>query len=133
MLQKCIDTGISLSHPDIAVAGGVTFVSGTSSHDDDNGHGTHVAGIVAAINNDIGVIGTAPSVLLFGIKVLNDSGGGTWSSVLAGIDWAITNEMDVINLSLGASSAPSSIGVAINAAEEAGTIVVATVSAWVTA
>ena len=98
-----IDTGIDLEHEDLHVAGNVTFVSGTSNGDDDNGHGTHVAGIVAALNNNIGVVGVAPQVELYAVKVLNSKGSGYWSSVISGIDWAIDNDMDIINMSLGSS------------------------------
>src|SRR5665648_346388 len=98
-----IDTGISKKHPDLIVSGGINLV-GTSSNkkwDDDNGHGTHVAGIIAARNNIIGVVGVAPDAELYAVKVLDSYGGGAISDVIEGIDWAVQNNMDIISMSLG--------------------------------
>ncbi len=96
-----IDTGIDLSHGDLAVAGNVTFVNGTTTGNDDHGHGTHCAGIVAALDNGIGVIGVAPGASLYAVKVLNSGGSGYLSDVVAGIEWAIDNNIDIISMSLG--------------------------------
>jgi len=96
-----IDTGIA-SHPDLTIAGGVSLIG--RSYADDNGHGTHVAGIIAAKNNTLGVVGVAPNAQLFAVKVLDRNGSGYTSNVVAGIDWAITNHMDIINMSLGSPS-----------------------------
>ncbi|MBI4338494.1 MAG: S8 family serine peptidase [Chloroflexi bacterium] len=120
-----IDTGIDLEQLDLKVAGGVSFVTGVTSWDDDNGHGTHVAGTVAALDNDIGVVGVAPLASLFAVKVLNSSGSGSWSSVISGVDWAITNGMQVVSMSLGASSAPSAMQTAVQVASNAGIVIVA--------
>lgn len=95
-----IDTGISGTHPDIKVSGGVSFVEGTNHSIDDNGHGTHVAGIIAAINNTIGVVGVAPGVELYSIKALDSDGIGNQTDVVAGIEWAMEHEIDIINLSI---------------------------------
>jgi fibronectin type 3 domain-containing protein len=70
---------------------------------DDNGHGTHCAGIVAAEDNDIGVIGVAPEAYLYAVKVLDSGGSGYLSDVIAGIQWSIDNGMQVISMSLGTS------------------------------
>ena len=83
----CPYTGIDLTHPDLNVYNEKSFVSGTSSADDDNGHGTHVAGIVAAKDNDIGVVGMAPGARLWAVKVLDSSGSGSISDIIAGIDY----------------------------------------------
>lgn len=101
-----IDTGIWLQHVDLNVAGHVTFVKGTKSGNDDNGHGTHVAGIAAAKTNDNrGVRGVAPNARLFAVKVLDKSGLGFLSGVIAGVDWvtqnAATQGIHVANMSLG--------------------------------
>lgn len=98
-----IDTGISKTHPDLTVSGGINLVGTSSSKkwDDDNGHGTHVAGIIAARNNTIGVIGVAPDAELYAVKVLNNYGGGSISDVIEGIDWAVQNNIDIISMSLG--------------------------------
>jgi len=96
-----IDTGIDLQHPDLNVVGGVNCSTGTT-YDDDNGHGTHVAGIAAAKDNGIGVVGVAPGARLWAVRVLDDSGSGSWSSVICGVDWvtAHASEIEVANLSL---------------------------------
>ena len=103
-----IDTGIDLSHPDpVANIASVnkTCVAGTKSANDDNGHGTHVAGTIAAADNAIGVVGVAPEAKLIAVKVLNRKGSGTWSSVICGVDWVTANAaaygIKVANMSLG--------------------------------
>jgi subtilisin len=98
-----IDTGIYLNHPDLNVVNSVSFVPGTTNGNDDNGHGTHVAGIAAAKDNNIGVVGVAPGAKLWAIKVLDKDGVGSSAAVLSGIDFATAHakELDVINLSLG--------------------------------
>jgi len=93
--------------------------------DDDNGHGSHVAGIVAAVDNEIGVIGVAPQASLWAVKVLDKGGSGYISDVIAGIEWSITNGMDVINMSLGASSDIQAMHDAVDFAYTAGIVVVA--------
>lgn len=121
-----IDTGIDLDHPDLTVAGGATFVEGTTSPDDDEGHGTHVAGTVAALaGNGIGVIGVAPAASLYAVKVLDSSGSGYYSDIVAGIDWSVSNGMQVINMSLGGSSDDSTLRAACDNAYAAGVVVVA--------
>ena len=95
-----IDTGIAKNHEDLSVAGGVSFVSNAPTYDDDNGHGTHVAGIIAAKDNDKGVVGVAPNVDLYAVKVLDKEGKGFLSDLIAGVEWSITNEIDIINFSL---------------------------------
>lgn len=103
-----IDTGIDLTHPDL-VANiapiSKTCVRGTTSAQDDNGHGTHVAGTIAAANNTIGVVGVAPEATLYAVKVLDKNGSGTWSSIICGIDWVTANaqalRIQVANMSLG--------------------------------
>lgn len=122
-----IDTGISLSHPDLAgnISGGYNAIDPAKSANDDNGHGSHVAGTIGAIDNTIGVIGVAPEVDLYAIKVLNRNGSGSLSDVIEGIDWARTNGMDVVNMSLGSASDSLSMHVAVAQAQNAGVIVVA--------
>jgi len=121
-----IDTGIDIDHPDLAanVKGGVNCIDPTKTFDDDNGHGSHVAGTVAAIDNEIGVIGVAPSANLYGIKVLNRSGRGTTSDIIEGMQWAVSHGMDVINMSLGTTSYVAAYEDATNAVLDAGVIMV---------
>jgi subtilisin family serine protease len=120
-----VDTGIDLKHADLKVAGNVTFVRKTKSGDDDHGHGTHVAGSVAALDNTQGVVGVAPGASLYAVKVLDRNGSGYLSDVVAGIDWCRNNGMHVVNMSLGASSSVSSLKTACDAAEDAGLLLVA--------
>ena len=122
-----IDTGISSSHPDLTgnIKGGVSEVRYTSNWNDDNGHGSHVAGIIGAVDNSIGVIGASPAASLYAIKVLNRNGSGYLSDVINGIDWAIANGMQVINLSLGCDCASQSLHDAVIRARDADVVVAA--------
>lgn len=122
-----IDTGIDLFHPDLQanIKGGVNTINPLKNANDDNGHGTHVAGTAAAINNSIGVVGVGPEINLYAIKVLNRNGSGFLSDVIEGIQWAIANDMDVVNMSLGTSSNIQSFHDAVVAAKNAGIVVVA--------
>ena len=98
-----VDTGIDYDHPDLDdnYAFGESFVDYTNDPMDDNGHGTHCAGIAAAENNDIGVVGVAPGAKLIAAKVLNANGGALLSWIADGITWAADNGADVISLSIG--------------------------------
>lgn len=84
-----IDTGVDASHADLDVVEHVNFASGPNK--DCNGHGTHVAGTVAAKDNAQEVVGVAPGAPLTGVRVLGCSGSGTWSGVIAGVDWVTAN------------------------------------------
>ncbi|MGB8087272.1 MAG: S8 family serine peptidase, partial [Nitrososphaeraceae archaeon] len=121
-----LDTGIDLDHPDLNVYHEKTFVPGTSSADDDNGHGTHVAGITAAKDNAIGVVGIAPGARLWSIKVLDSSGAGSISDIIAGIDYVTAHsaEIDVVNLSFGCECSSPALDAAINNAVQAGVVFV---------
>ncbi|CAN5540244.1 hypothetical protein BH23CHL2_BH23CHL2_09120 [soil metagenome] len=98
-----IDTGIDGDHPDLNVAGGVNCVPGESSWEDLNGHGTHVAGTIGALDNESGVVGVAPGARLWAVRVLNANGEGEFSDVICGIDWVTANAatINVANMSLG--------------------------------
>lgn len=108
-----LDTGIDLDHLDLNVVAGVNCLAYTSSWwirnyycaeggDDDNRHGTHVAGTVGALDNSLGVVGVAPGARLHAVKVLDSRGSGPISAVIAGIDWvtANANTIEVANMSL---------------------------------
>ncbi|MCX6224286.1 MAG: S8 family serine peptidase, partial [Bacteroidia bacterium] len=98
-----IDTGIDFTHPDLTVNTAKSkYFTGTSAKDE-NGHGTHVAGIIAAVNNTIGVIGVAAGATVVSVRVLNKSGSGTISGVVAGCDYVkiAAAAGDVANMSLG--------------------------------
>jgi len=122
-----IDTGISGKHPDLLanVKGGVNTINSRKRWNDDNGHGSHVAGIVAAINNTSGVVGVGPAADLYAIKVLDANGSGYLSDVIEGIQWAKVNGMQVINMSLGTGSDIQSFHDAVIAAKNAGVVVIA--------
>ena len=96
-----LDTGIDEDHPDLIVHGGTSLVPNVSSWDDDHGHGTHCAGIVAARNDGKGVVGVAPDADLYAVKVLDSGGSGRRSWVIAGMDWCRRNGIRVASLSLG--------------------------------
>lgn len=102
-----IDTGIDIRHRDLNVVGGQNCAIGGTSFDDGNGHGTHVAGTVAAKDNGAGVVGIVPGAPLYAVRVLDDTGSGSWSSVICGIDWVTANAANsgikVVNMSLGGS------------------------------
>lgn len=103
-----IDSGVDMSHPDLNVDQNrsVSFLSGSPSNkspNDQNGHGTHVAGTIAALDNSIGVVGVAAGATVVAVRVLDRSGSGSTSGVIAGIDYVAANGStgDVANMSLG--------------------------------
>lgn len=117
-----IDTGVELAHPDLAanIKGGYNAINPRRSANDDNGHGTHVAGIIAAADNEIGVIGVGHQINLYAVKVLDRNGSGYVSDVIEGLDWAIANGMQVVNMSLSATSDIQSFREAVQRANAAG-------------
>lgn len=121
-----IDTGIDLKHPDLMdnIKGGANFTT-AKNYNDDNGHGTHVAGTVGALSNAIGVVGVAPLADLYAVKVLDRTGSGYLSWVIAGLNWAAQNGMQVANMSLGTSSYSATFEQAVKNAYGAGLIMVA--------
>ncbi len=140
-----IDTGVDYNHPDLvnkfrrhsngAIYGWNTL-NNTTNANDDNGHGTHCAGIAAAeINNGIGIAGVAawnPAVpnsrafvQIMPVKVLSSSGSGSWSSVANGITWAADNGAHILSLSLGGSSGSQQLADAVNYAWNRGCLIVA--------
>jgi subtilisin len=129
-----MDTGIDLSQADLAAPSGkYNALDGSDDCQDDNGHGTHVAGTVAALDNEIDVIGVAPGASLYCVKVLNAQGSGSWSTIIAGLDWVWTNRQTlspairVINMSLGGggTDTDSPLRQAIARLYDAGIVVVA--------
>lgn len=123
-----VDTGIDYTHPDLKTnyRGGISFVPTETDPKDHNRHGSHVAGTIAASMNGFGVIGVAPSAYLYAVKVLGSAGQGNWSWLIAGLDWCITNKMQVANMSLGSpTAAPTAVESICNLAWENGLILVA--------
>lgn len=122
-----LDTGIDIDHPDLIVAGGANVLGPfrTNEYDDDNGHGTHVAGIVAARDNEIGVVGVAPEVSLYAVKAFNRKGIGFVSDIVDGLNWIIENNIQVVNMSFGELGDNASLRDAIQRAYGAGIVMVA--------
>jgi len=100
-----VDTGIDFDHPDLTVdvARSKSFISGQTSADDENGHGTHVAGIIGAKNNTIGVLGVASGATLVSLRVLDKDGTGSLSSIIEALSYVNANAKagDVVNMSVG--------------------------------
>jgi serine protease len=127
-----IDTGIDATHPDLAkfYSGGFNTYDGTDKPVDDNGHGTHVSGTIAAADNSIGVVGVAPNVKLWAVKVLNAKGSGSSDKIIAALDWVLAKKNNlggnwVINLSLGAPSPSIAERDAFGKAVDAGLLICA--------
>lgn len=107
-----VDTGVDLDHPDLVdqLVPGIDIVDGDDDPQDTNGHGTHVAGIAAAATgNGIGIAGTAPDAKIMPVRVLGTDGTGTDEGIAEGINWAVANGADVVNLSLGETGVLSRI------------------------
>jgi len=99
-----LDTGCDLDHPDLAanLLPGFNFVNPKKKPWDDNEHGTHVTGIICALDNDIGTVGVAPKSKVIPVKVLDDKGDGNLLNVAKGIRWAVKQGADILCMSLGA-------------------------------
>ena len=100
-----LDSGIDLHHPDLNAREGTNCYTPGASSADDHGHGTHVAGTIAAANNGRGVVGVAPGTLMYAVKVFSSTASGNTSHLICGIEWAVANSgplnIKVLNLSLG--------------------------------
>src|SRR5262249_15900463 len=122
-----VDTGIDFNHPDLKAnyVGGASFVPGAPTPMDDNGHGTHCAGTIAAAINGSGVVGVAPQAALYAAKVLDRNGSGQFSWIIAGIDWCIQNRMHIVSMSLGGPAAPGALKTICDLAWTRGLLLVA--------
>jgi hypothetical protein len=135
-----IDTGIDYVHDDPDddpyvvdpefqlgdnYAGGYDFYNNDPDPFDDNGHGTHVAGILAAQKNGYLVTGVANQAEIYALKVLNANGEGEYSGLIAALGWAVDNDIDVVNMSLGAHEVSAALEQAVEAAFAAGVTMVA--------
>ncbi len=121
-----IDTGIA-EHSDLRVKGGISTLGEvhTENFRDDNGHGTHVAGIIAACGRDQGLLGMAPDADLYAVKALDRYGSGFVSDIIEGIAWATEHRMNIVNLSLGTTEKSETLRRAVRKAVAASTILVA--------
>jgi len=121
-----VDTGIDRSHPDlIDNIREVYSVVDSTSPDDDNGHGTHVAGIIGALDNNIGVVGVAPKVEIYSVKAFDKRGMGTVSDIIDALNWCVEKRVHVINMSFGIGTNSRALKRAIQAAHKHNIIMVA--------
>ena len=124
-----LDTGVDAGHPDLAgqVLPGIDLVTRTQGvSSDPHGHGTHVAGTIAALTgNDEGVAGVAPNAKILPVRVLDADGNGFMSTAAAGIVWATDNGADIINLSFGSTTRTAAVSSALQYARDEGVLVIA--------
>lgn len=122
-----MDTGIHLSHPDLQenIKGGISIYGNSRDLSDPNGHGTHVAGIIGALNNQIGVVGVMPKVDLYSVKVFNSRGEGSLTDIIRGLQWCIENQIKLVNLSFGSATENATFREVFLKARSAGLIMVA--------
>lgn len=120
-----IDTGCDLNHQDLKdnLLDGINFVNRNKSPQDDNGHGTHISGTIAAINNSKGIVGVAPKTKIVPIKALDRNGSGGLQPIIDGIMWAADNKVDFITMSLGSPIRSVDLEQAIDYAYNSGVII----------
>ena len=113
-----LDTGIDYTHHELepSYRGGYDFVNDDSDPMDDNGHGTHVAGILAAARDGKGVVGVAPDAEIYAIKVSDAKGKGSFSGLVKGINWSIENGMDVVSMSITGQGGSRALAKAVDIA-----------------
>ena len=122
-----LDTGIDTDHPDLNVKGGICTAAVCANgiaYDDNFGHGTHVAGILAGLKNNCGIVGVAPGIDLFAIKAMNEQGAGSTAQITKGVEWAIQNEIDILNLSISISINDRPLELMLQKAYEQGMLIV---------
>lgn len=124
VIVAVLDTGCDLNHPDLKnnLVKGFNFINKQEEPIDDNGHGSHVAGIICAENNEIGMVGVAPKTKVMPIKVLDEDGSGNLLDVADGIRWAVEQKVDFITLSLGSPNPVQQVRKAIQYAESKGIV-----------
>ncbi|MCD1259974.1 S8 family peptidase [Paenibacillus athensensis] len=122
-----IDTGIDYNHPDLrhSIANGINLVHRAYLPFDDNGHGTHIAGTIAASSRGGGIIGVAPKALIHPVKAFDHNGSAYVSDIIAGILWCVDQDLDVINMSFGMKTYSRALEQAVLRAYNAGKIIVA--------
>ncbi|WP_027091871.1 S8 family peptidase [Cohnella thermotolerans] len=122
-----IDTGVDFNHPDLrhSVERGINLIQRTMLPQDDNGHGTHIAGTIAAANRLHGTIGVAPRASIYPIKAFDYNGTAYVSDIILGIDWCVRNRMDVVNMSFGMQNRSKALLSAVNNAYRSGILIVA--------
>jgi subtilisin family serine protease len=124
-----LDTGADVDHPDLwqNIAGGYNAMRGGKwkPYRDDNGHGTHITGIIAARMNDLGIVGVAPQASIVVVKVLDENGAGYVSDLINGLQWVYAEQIKLVNMSLGFSKGSVPLERAIQRLHRRGVIMVA--------
>lgn len=122
-----IDTGVDYSHPDLShsLERGINLIHRTLPPFDDNGHGTHIAGTIAAANRLQGMIGVAPRASIYPVKAFDYNGTAFVSDIILGIDWCVRNRMNVVNMSFGMISRSKSLFAAVANAYRSGVLIIA--------
>ena len=130
-----IDSGVNYNHEDLKAnyvdganySGLISGIFGVKFGDpmDDNGHGTHVAGTIAAARNGKGVVGVAPKAKIYSVKVMNKDGSGSLSSIIIGVEWAVKNKMNIVNMSLGGGPYVEAMHKAVKNAVDNGVTIIA--------
>ncbi len=122
-----LDTGVEAGHPDLRdnVEGEFDAINERPGASDDNGHGTHVAGIIAALDNGVGVVGVAPEASIYAVKAFDSRGQGHVSDIVQGVEWCLAQKVDVINMSFGTRESSRALELAIARAADAGITLVA--------
>jgi len=125
VIVAVIDTGCDLDHPDLkdSLVDGYNFIGRNRSPVDDNGHGSHVSGTIAASNNNKGIVGVAPKAKIMPIKCLGKDGSGNLSNICEGILYAADNGADIITMSLGTPTGSMYMRQAINYATDKGCVI----------
>jgi len=119
------DTGLNIKSTELNIVGGATFVDGSDSFADDNGHGTSMAGIIGAAMDNEGITGIAPDAELYSVKVLDSNGIGYTSGVIEGIYWAVENDIDIICFGFAADEYSSALAEAVAYAKNNGILMIA--------
>ena len=122
-----IDTGVDFRHPDLrhSLERGINLLQRMELPHDDNGHGTHIAGTIAAANQQHGMIGVAPRAQIHPIKAFDHNGTAYVSDIILGIEWCVRNGIDVVNMSFGMKTRSRSLYAAVNSAYRSGVLIVA--------
>lgn len=123
-----MDSGADVNHADFKISGGKSFVKeadGYSGYDDYNGHGTHITGIIGGLHNNLGIKGIAPEARIYAIKVFNETGTSNTTDIISGLEWAIDNDMDLVNMSLGFQEHMPAFEALAKVAQQKGVILVA--------
>lgn len=128
VLVAVLDTGLRTTNRDLhnMRVSGYNIIAGNSNYEDDHGHGTMVTSVIAAeMDNGFGIAGVAPGVSFLAVKVMNSSGSGTYSDMIKGIEYAVSQGAQIVNMSIGGRSASTALKLAIDQAVEKGTVIVA--------